>query len=136
MRLQKSLRNVHTKVGWWLQWVQVACGWSNLTCVFVSISPAPPCVLLTVRVNDVEGGAVLGEADCEESARGCQQQQQLTEQKSRSLAHGCSQTTLPVTHWWRCYLETPEKHAFCYFTRNIFALLLQAVQLSKNVFSW
>lgn len=69
-----------------------------LTCVYV-------CVL-TVCVNDIEGYAILGEADCKESARGCQQQQQLTEQKRSSLAHGCSQTTLPVSHRWRCYLET------------------------------
>lgn len=58
------------------------------------------CVhVLTVCINDIEGHGVLREADCEESAWGChQQQQQLTEQKRSSLAHGCSQTTLPVSH--------------------------------------
>lgn len=67
--------------------------------------------VLTVRVDDIEGYDVLREADCEESARDCQQQQQqqLTEQKRSFLAHVCSQTTLPVSHWWRCYLETHKK---------------------------
>lgn len=96
-------------------------------CVCLCFFTPPPGLLgvfvLTVRVNHVEGRAVLGEADCEESARGCQQQQQrqqLTEQKRRSLAHGCSHTTLPVSHRWRCYLETPKKknHAFCYFYKE------------------
>lgn len=73
------------------------------------------CVcLLTVRINDVKGHDVLREADCEESVWGCQKQQKLAKQKHSSLAHGCSQTTLPVSHCWRCYLETCTKMQTCF----------------------
>lgn len=53
-------------------------------------------LLLTVRVHHIEGWAVLGEADSEESVRRHQQHQQRTEQKHGPLTHGCSRSTRPV----------------------------------------
>lgn len=108
---------VHIK----LESVFISCVDGATSCasmgMFPPVSAGVVCVcVLTLRVNNVEGCAVLGEADCEESAQGCQQQQQLTEQKRRSLAHGCSQTTRFTRVEMLPGNTRSKKHAFCYFS--------------------